>query len=403
MGWKEFSLNDICTDFQNGIGKNKEHYGKGTKVANIGDLYEQPTFEPLKYSLLEVNENEILKYKLEHGDILFVRSSVKREGVAYCSMYDSDELCLFSSFMIRARPNKKLIDPKFLAYQLRSPNLRVKLINAANTSTITNISQPSLKKIKIKVPEIPIQKRIADLLDKADTLRQKDRELLEQYDRLAESVFLEMFGDPVLNNKNWPKLQLSEIGQLDRGVSKNRPRNSPELLGGPYPLIQTGDVANSGGYIKDFNSTYSEKGLKQSKLWKKGTLCITIAANIAKTGILGFDACFPDSIVGFIPSSKTNTAFVQGWFSFFQKILEEGAPESAQKNINLKILRELEIIFPPIDLQSKFARIIQNIEEQKGKMFMGINQSESLFQSLLQKAFRGELFQEHVDQETVSR
>jgi type I restriction enzyme, S subunit len=90
-----------------------------------------------------------------------------------------------------------------------------------------------------------------------------------------------MFGDPVRNEKGWEVCNLNELGSLDRGVSKARPRNSPELLGGIYPLIQTGDVTNSGIYITAYKQTYSELGLKQSKLWPKGTMLITIAANIA--------------------------------------------------------------------------------------------------------------------------
>ena len=94
-----------------------------------------------------------------------------------------------------------------------------------------------------------------------------------------------MFGDPVKNEKNLPLEQLSKIGILERGKSQHRPRNAPELLGGPYPLIQTGDVSNSNIYITTYSNTYSELGLKQSKLWEPGTLCITIAANIAQTAI----------------------------------------------------------------------------------------------------------------------
>lgn len=169
---------------------------------------------------------------------------------------------------------------------------------------------------------------------------------------LIKAQFIEMFGDPVTNPKGWTVEKLSEMGEVNRGVSKHRPRNDPKLLGGKYPLIQTGDVANAGLYIVDYSSTYSDFGLAQSKMWNKGTLCITIAANIAKTGILAFDSCFPDSIVGFVPNNRTNTYFINYWFSFFQKILEEQAPESAQKNINLRILYELDIICPPIILQN---------------------------------------------------
>jgi type I restriction enzyme, S subunit len=113
-----------------------------------------------------------------------------------------------------------------------------------------------------------------------------------------------MFGKPEENPKGFDVFELGEIGTLDRGRSKNRPRNAPELYGDKYPFIQTGDIANAGSYIKTYQQTYSELGLKQSKMWKTGTLCITIAANIAKTAILTFDACFPNSVVGFVPDKE---------------------------------------------------------------------------------------------------
>ena len=177
--------------------------------------------------------------------------------------------------------------------------------------------------------------------------------------------FVEMFGDPVANTYELPIAILSELGALGRGISKHRPRNDPKLLGGEYPLVQTGDVANAGLYITSYNSTYSELGLRQSKLWKKGTLCITIAANIAKTSILEFDACFPDSIVGFIANEKTNNIFIHYWFSFFQSILESQAPESAQKNINLKILSELKVIMPKKEKQDDFIVFIDQVNKSK--------------------------------------
>jgi type I restriction enzyme S subunit len=226
-------------------------------------------------------------------------------------------------------------------------------------------------------------------LDAADHLRQQDKALIGEYNLLAQSVFLEMFGDPVRNERGWEEVLFEEIGTLDRGVSKFRPRNAPELLNGPYPLVQTGDVANAGTFLREFKSTYSAIGLKQSKMWPRGTLCITIAANIAKTAILDFDACFPDSVVGFLPNEKTNVSYVFYWIGFLQKILEDSAPESAQKNINLRILRELSVPLPPLSLQQKFAEVIGNIELQKGLAERNLAESEALFAGLLQTAFKG--------------
>ena len=150
-----------------------------------------------------------------------------------------------------------------------------------------------------------------------------------------------MFGDPISNPKGYRKVALGKLGQLDRGISKHRPRDAAFLYGGDYPFIQTGDVTNSGGWIISHSQTYSEAGLAQSRLWPKGILCITIAANIARTGILTFDACFPDSIVGFLPGPDVTIEYVMYAIGLFQYHLEAQAPQAAQKNINLQVLRTL--------------------------------------------------------------
>jgi type I restriction enzyme S subunit len=99
---------------------------------------------------------------------------------------------------------------------------------------------------------------------------------------------------------SWRWRPLPELGSIDRGRSRHRPRNAPHLYGGPYPFVQTGDIKAARGLLTTFTQSYSEAGLAQSRLWAKGTVCITIAANIAETAVLGIDACFPDSIVGFV-------------------------------------------------------------------------------------------------------
>ena len=196
-----------------------------------------------------------------------------------------------------------------------------------------------------------------------------------------------MFGDPITNSKNLPELTLPELGEFGRGVSKHRPRNAPELLGGKYPLIQTGEVANAELYINGYTNTYSELGYKQSKMWKAGTLCITIAANIAKTGILSFDACFPDSVVGFHAKEKTNNIFIHFWFTFFQEILEAQAPASAQKNINLRILSELKVIVPPIELQNEFADFVKLTDKSKFIVQKQIEDLQELLDSKMDEYF----------------
>jgi len=200
-----------------------------------------------------------------------------------------------------------------------------------------------------------------------------------------------MFGDPVTNPKGWKVRKLGDVGDLARGKSKHRPRNDPVLLGGPYPLVQTGEITNAKNYLKNYNQTYSEAGLKQSKMWPAGTLCITIAANIAETAILTFDACFPDSVVGFKPSDEVRIEYVHYWMTFLQEMIERDAPESAQKNINLKILNDLDIPIPSTQLQEQFSIFFKAVEALRKKSLLGYSRLDNLFHALQQRAFRGEL------------
>ncbi|HBN9503703.1 MAG: restriction endonuclease subunit S [Pseudomonas sp.] len=243
----------------------------------------------------------------------------------------------------------------------------------------------------IPLPPLPEQKRIAAILDKADAIRRKRQQAIQLADDFLRAVFLDMFGDPVTNPKGWDLLPFSAVGTLDRGKSRHRPRNDPALLGGAHPLIQTGEVANSRGYIKEHSATYSDLGLAQSKKWDAGTLCITIAANIAKTGILTFPACFPDSVVGFIPNKHVTVEYVQHWLGFLQKNLEENAPQAAQKNINLEILRALLIPVPPKSEQEKFSSMVAGILTIEEKIASSSDALGNAFDALSQKAFSGQL------------
>jgi type I restriction enzyme S subunit len=160
----------------------------------------------------------------------------------------------------------------------------------------------------------------------------------------------------------WEWVHFPDIGKFGRGKSKHRPRNDPVLyVGGVHPFIQTGDVARSGGLIRTFMTMYNDTGLAQSQMWPAGTLCITIAANIADSGILTFDACFPDSVVGLIVSSEfPNCRYFEYFLRTAKADLFSFAPSTAQKNINLSILGDLMIPLPPIE---ELKRIVAKVDE----------------------------------------
>lgn len=249
------------------------------------------------------------------------------------------------------------------------------------------LNKATLSEMEIELPTIEEQREIASKLDQLDAIIEKRHDELNMIEQLVKSRFIELFGDPVYNSNGLPTMKLSELGSLDRGRSQHRPRNDPKLLNGPYPLIQTGEVANAGLYITEYKNTYSELGLRQSRMWKAGTLCITIAANIAQTAILTFDACFPDSVVGFLPNDALSAIYMHYWFGFFQKILEEQAPQVAQKNINLKILSELEVMVPTLEQQAQFAAFVEQTDKSKLAVQKALEELEILKKSLMQQYF----------------
>ena len=253
--------------------------------------------------------------------------------------------------------------------------------------TVKHLSAKELNKLVLDVPPYSQQIVIAEVLSRIEQISAGRNKEVQKLNELVKARFVEMFGDPVSNSMGLPELTLPELGEFGRGVSKHRPRNDPALLGGAYPLIQTGEVAGANLYITSYENTYSELGLKQSKMWNKGTLCITIAANIAKTAILGFDACFPDSVVGFSANNRANNIFIHYWFSFFQAILEAQAPESAQKNINLKTLSELKVIVPSKQKQDEFVAFVEQLNKSKAVVQEALDKAQLLFDSLMQEYF----------------
>jgi type I restriction enzyme S subunit len=165
-------------------------------------------------------------------------------------------------------------------------------------------------------------------------------------------------------NKDWNNKTLSELGAFARGKSRHRPRNDPALYAdGSHPLIQTGDITQATFRITSHSATYNDKGLAQSKLWPEGTLCITIAANIAETALLGYPMCFPDSVVGFSADpDETTEVFMHYVFTYIRKAIQNSVTGSIQDNINIEYLTNLSFKIPTPTEQEKIAIVLSTLD-----------------------------------------
>ncbi|MHB0888849.1 restriction endonuclease subunit S [Acidithiobacillus sp.] len=277
-------------------------------------------------------------------------------------------------------PSKEL-NARFLYYRA----------NIENYWTRSGSAQPFIKPSSIKTswiafPELPQQRRIAEILLTLDEVIEQTEALIAKHQQIKAGLMHDLFTRGVTPDghlrptreqapdlykesplgwipKEWEISQLGEVAEVNRGKFTIRPRNDPRFYGGQYPFIQTGDVSLANGRVlSTFSQTLNQSGLAVSRLFDEGTIMVTIAANIADTCVLGLPVCAPDSLVGVLPNKGQVSRFLQLCISRRKSWLEARAPQTAQKNINLEDLRPLLIPTPCQHEQEAIAAIYECVD-----------------------------------------
>ena len=391
----------------------------------LGELlsYEQPTpyivestdyNDKYKIPVLTAGKSFIIGYTNETTGIYDKLPVIIFDDFTTSTQYVNFPFKVKSSAMKILTANTDLVLPKYIFW-------RMQLIEFDH-STHKRYWIQQYSKIRVKIPSIPEQEHIiskieelfSELDNNIETLQNTKQQLAVYRQAVLKAAFEGDFTrnriceldlgwaseeetkDLPIIPKEWKYVALSKLGDLGRGKSKHRPRNDPKLFeGGKYPFLQTSEVKNAKRYITEYSKMYGSFGLQQSKLWPKGTLCITIAANIAETAFLGIDACFPDSVVGFTPYEHILPEYIKHFIESQKLKLWAFAPATAQKNINLDTLENLIIPYCDIDEQKAVIAEIEsrmticdNIEKT---VEVTLQQAEAMRQSILKKAFEGEL------------
>lgn len=315
--------------------------------------------------------------------------------------------------------------PRFLLHQVTNPAFVVNLAAKQTGSSYPAVRDRDVRAMPFLLPPVAEQERIVAAIEEhfshLDAAEASLRGALERLPMVGNQVLDRVVHGAMLGAvefrrpepgdslpEGWCWRGLDDLGELARGKSKHRPRNDPALYGGEYPFIQTGDVANAGRTLTEFSQTYTEEGLAQSRLWPAGTLAITIAANIADTTILGFSACFPDSVVGFVADgSLVQAAWVEAFMRTAKGDLERYAPATAQKNINLRTLRQVRVPVPPLDSQRQLLAKLTDAEECLMRVSDDIEnavlRAEHLRRGVLTAAFAGQLVPQDPADEPASK
>jgi type I restriction enzyme S subunit len=384
VSWKNVALGDVCKviagQSPESINYNKEGRGlafyQGKK--DFGDVYVNPP---------TVWTTEITKEAIKNDILMSVRAPVGPVNIA------TENICIGRGLAaIRATER---INQAYLFYYL----LKIEKELVGNAGAVFNsINKTQIENLLVPLPSIPTQQKIVAKLDavfaEIDVATAAAEANAKNAEALFQSYLTEVFERFA---KDCEQRKLKDISiYMGRGKSKHRPRNDDSLYGGIYPFIQTGDVRNAKKYISSFTQTYNEKGLSQSKLWQANTVCITIAANIAEIGILNFDACFPDSVIGIVVNrEKISEEFLYFMLLFEQQMIKSKSKGSAQENINLGTFEDMLFNIPnKIEQENFVIKLNHNrdlVNSLLNSQLKKIDSLISLKQSILQKAFSGEL------------
>jgi type I restriction enzyme S subunit len=351
-----------------------------------------------------IDISKIQKKKLFKGDIIIEKSGGSpKQPVGRVVFFDIEGDYLCNNFTSILRPKKEVF-PKYLLYVLFSfYNKGVTNKYQNKTTGIINLKlQNYISDVKIPLPPLPVQKKIAAILDEADKLRQLNAALIKKYDALNQSLFLDMFGDPVTNPKGW---DIEEFGKHISILTDYHANGSYKLLAKHVKLkdekdyalmIRTTDLENENfnngvKYIDENAYNFLEKTkvfggeIIINKIGSAGN--VYLMPKLHKPVSLGMNAF----MLRFKESVNTKFIYFQLTGSHGKREINKRVKGAVTKTIRKDAVREIPIIIPPIDLQNQFAERVQLIEQQKQQAQEALQKSEELFNSLLQKAFKGEL------------
>ncbi|WP_222101917.1 restriction endonuclease subunit S [Methylomonas koyamae] len=384
-------LSRLCK-ISNGFAfKSDDYVGFGYRVMRITNVQKGAVLDNDPKFVSDEIADRANNFKLKAGDILIsLTGNVGRVG----RIQPEHLPAVLNQRVGLIRPVSDEINDQYLFQYLNSNKFEREAIQNSNGVAQLNLSSKWIEQYELPLPPIDDQKRIAHLLGKVEGLIAQRKQHLQHLDDLLKSVFLEMFGDPVRNEKGWKIEPLGKLASIERGRFSPRPRNDPKFFNGQYPFIQTGDISRSNGRLREFTQTLNDLGIKVSKEFDIGTIVIAIVgATIGETAILEIPTYAPDSVIGITPRSGeiTEAVFIEFLLRFWKPVLRARAPEAARANINIETLRPLQVIRPETEDRQKFAAIVEKVESLKSRYQKSLTDLENLYGALSQQAFKGKL------------
>ena len=292
--------------------------------------------------------------QLKAGDLLI--NSTGKGTAGRVTYFDLSGTFVVDSYISIFRPNARL-NPKFGLYSLERIGFKALESLADGASGQIELTLETIGEIQIPLPSLGVQQIIVTECEIVDS------EATTAHETISDAELSITANIDKVQRSGHPSKQLQDICEIKRGRFSHRPRNEPRFFDGPYPFIQTGDVVRAVASKVPYTQTLNEEGLAVSKLFQPPLVLIAIAANIGDTAVLDYPACFTDSVVGLIPGEGVDARFLELMMRAQKQHLNDIAPQMAQKNINIEILKPIKVPVPPLVEQKRFVATIEKLEK----------------------------------------
>jgi type I restriction enzyme, S subunit len=380
--WKQIGLGETAT-FHNGYAfKPSDWSSEGKEIIRIQNLTK---------GAAQINyfEGELAdKYKVEKGDIL-----ISWSGSLGVYEWDNEDAWL-NQHLFKVVFDKEEMDKSFFKH-LISTSLK-KLESQVHGATMKHITKKKFDAFPVNLPPLPQQKKIAAILDAADAYRQKTKSLIGKYDELTQSLFLDMFGDPVTNPKGFVIKQLKDFGKIVTGNTPSR-KSEDNYNSDHIEWIKTDNISSELLYVTKAKEYLSEEGLSNGRSVEAGSLLVACIAgsikSIGRAALTNRKVAFNQQINAIEPSSNVNSHFLYHVFKSCPEYIQDHASNGMKRMLSKGDFQQIKMVYPPLELQNQFAERVQDIEAQKIQAQESLTKAEELFNSLLQKAFKGGFYE----------
>lgn len=386
-GWEIKKLGEVATFINGDRGKNypsqNDFVKEGIPFINAGHLVDGSVdFSSMNY-ISEEKYEKLGSGKIWNGDLLFcLRGSLGKKAI----VENLDKAAIASSLVI-----VRCIDifNRYLYYYLDSPIVEDLIFQSNNGSSQSNLSAKSVASFPIPIPPLSVQSSIVSELDCINGIIEKKREQLKELDALAQSIFYDMFGDPIQNEKGWEVKKLGEVAEIIGGSTPKT--NDASYWNGEYFWITPAEL-DGRKYFYSTSRTLTDDGVKSAnlQLLPIGTVLLSSRAPIGKVAITCAPMYCNQGFKNIVCSDRLNNEYVYSFLLYNNDYLNSLGTGATFKEISKRVVSEIPIPLPPLSLQQAFAAKIEAIEKQKELVKRSIAETETLLASRMQHYFSEE-------------